>query len=141
MFGEYADMARDSDLNAFIDEAFGVDFVNDDDDSVFETNIVNVSPFKPNPISPYIHDIEIVNRITKDNQYLLRRISGGLNLIVKCIRVTEKAILFQSDDEGYPKVLGNQFWLPKSIIQVEKNRLPKCETYYIPKWSDIKILK
>lgn len=93
-------------------------------------------------IIEFIHDVDKIERIRKNTRYLLRRISGELNMVVKCLKVTEKGILFECDDDGgYENLLGKTFWVPKSIILVEKFALPKSQVYYIPKSTVIKFCK
>lgn len=120
--GEYADMAIENELNAYIDRRF--DDEDDDNGSHIE--------------SPFITHSPKIALITKDKDYLLRSFKCNMNMVVKCIRVTDKAILFQCTDEAYTKLLNKSFWIAKSIMHISKNDLPQAQIYYLPNWATIK---
>ena len=90
--------------------------------------------------SKYVRSSDKLNKITKGENYLLRNFKMSMNILVECVTLTEKSILFKFVDEAYPKVLNITFWIAKSNIHVLKSDLvkfPNSSTYYIPNWVNI----
>ena|ERR1035437_1559621 len=96
-----------------------------------------------NVSSPYVKDYNKLNEITKGINYLLRNFKVSINIVVKCITVTDKAVLFEVSKDFENNQAGKQFWVPKSIIHVDRAeviRLPQTKVYYIPNWSTLTII-
>jgi len=96
-----------------------------------------------NVSSPYVKDYNKLNEITKGVDYLLRNFKVSIDVVVKCIGVTDKAVLFEVSGDFETKQAGKQFWVPKSIIYVDKmelETLPQSKVYYIPNWSTLTII-
>ena len=71
------------------------------------------------------------------DEWLYRKgISCKVNEVVKIIRITEKAVLFEFVDEWRNKyhwqMKGKQFWYPLSILYKHKNEL---KVIYVPHWA------
>ena len=96
-----------------------------------------------NVSSPFVKDNNKLNQITKGVDYLLRNFKVSIDVVVKCIGVTDKAVLFEVSGDFETKQAGKQFWVPKSIIYVDKmelETLPQSKVYYIPNWSTLTII-
>lgn len=71
------------------------------------------------------------------DEWLYRKgISCKVNEVVKIIRITEKAVLFEFADEWKNKyhwqMKGKQFWYPLSILYKHKN---EWRVIYVPHWA------
>ena len=129
--GEYADECFDRELNNYLDSRFGCC---DDDDN--DENVVLVK-------SNYGKDINCIDKLQQGTDYLLRNFKVSINVVVVCVRITEKAVLFEISEDFEEKHAGKQFWIPKSIIHIDKQErknLPQSKVYYIPDWTTIKFI-
>ena len=96
-----------------------------------------------NVSSPYVKDSNKLNEITKGVDYLLRNFKVSINIVVKCVRVTDKAVLFEVSEDFEDNQAGKQFWVPKSVIHVDRDeviRLPQTKVYYVPNWVKLTII-
>ena len=130
--GEFADECFDIGFNNHLDNLF--DFNDgDDSDEYINDNVVLVK-------SNYGKDINCIDKLQQGTDYLLRNFKVSINIVVKCVRITEKAVLFEISADFEDRHAGKQFWIPKSIIHVdeaERKNLPNSKVYYIPDWATI----
>ena len=76
------------------------------------------------------------------DEWLYRKgISCKVNEVVKIVRVTDKAVLFEFVDEWKNKynweMKGKQFWIPLSILYKHKNEL---KVIYVPHWTTVSLI-
>jgi hypothetical protein len=67
------------------------------------------------------------------NEFMLRNFSETYNSVVKIVRHTGKAILFETEK-------GNKYWLPVSILYKKKADNHKL-ILYVPDWCRVKLTK
>ena len=144
--GEYADLYDEYSLNNELESS-------DDPEDIFdEWGIPTINTYYSCendymfPIESNFNYSKLDQSLLKMNdEWLMRKLnpkkSLRINQTVTVINITEKAVLFEFNDEWentyHWQMKGLRFWLPKSVLYIQKN---EKKVLYIPKWAKIKII-
>ena len=138
--GDYADFINDGLMDNYFNEIDNPDNYEDDYPQEKDTQ-------------KYSHgttQLEFNSRFNKINRSLLKvgdewlyrkGISGKVNEVVKIVRITDKAVLFEFVEEWKNRynweMKGKQFWYPLSILYKHKNEI---KVIYVPHWATCKLI-
>jgi len=131
--GDYADFINDGLMDDYFNE---IDNEPDPDD--YPENKYDKYYHGTTQLEYNLNFIHLDKSLLKvGDEWLYRKgISCKVNEVVKIIRITEKAVLFEFVDEWKNKyhwqMKGKQFWYPLSILYKHKNEL---KVIYVPHWA------
>ena len=144
--GEYADLYDEYSLNTELE-------LSDDPEDIFDEWGIPTINTHYSCENDYKYNVETNFNYSKINnsllilndEWLMRKLnpkkSLRINETVTIINITEKAVLFEFNDEWKNtlnwQMKGLRFWLPKSVLYMQKN---EKKVLYIPKWAKIKII-
>ena len=144
--GEYADLYDEYALGEELDAM-------EDPEDVFDEWGIPTINTKYSCENDYKYNVETNFNYSKidnsllilNDEWLMRKLnpkkSLRINETVIIINITEKAVLFEFNEEWeniyHWQMKGLRFWLPKSVLYMQKN---EKKVLYLPKWAKIKII-
>lgn len=138
--GEYANLYDEYSLNIELESS-------DDPQDIFdEWGIPTINAHYNNTIESNFNYSKLDQSLLKINDnWLIRKLNSKsslrINETVTIVNITDKAVLFEFLEEWkniyHWQMKGLRFWLPKSVLYMQKN---EKKVLYIPKWAKIKII-
>lgn len=133
--GEYADFINDGLMDDYFKE---IDNNDPEPDDYPQEKYDSRYEHGTSDIEYNVHFNHINKSLLKvGDEWLYRKgISCKVNEVVKIIKITDKAVLFEFVDEWKNKyhwqMKGKQFWYPLSILYKHKN---EKKVIYVPHWA------
>ena len=133
--GDYADFVNDGLMDDYFYEK---DYPDDYEDDYPEEKDVQKYSHGTVKLEFNSHFNKLDKSLLKvGDEWLFRRgISCKVNEVVKIIRITDKAVLFEFVEEWKNmynwEMKGKQFWSPLSILYKHKNEI---KVIYVPHWA------
>lgn len=138
--GEYADITNDILMDDYFKE---IDNPDDYEEDYQEEKYDPKYEHGTTQLEYNINFVHIDKSLLKvGDEWLYRKgISCKVNEVVKIVKITDKAVLFEFVDEWENKyhwqMKGKQFWNPLSILYKHKNEI---KVIYVPHWATCSLI-
>jgi len=138
--GEYADFINDGLIDDYFKE---IDNPDDYEDDYPQEKYDPKYEHGKEQIEYNINFVHIDKSLLKvgDEWFYRKGISCKVNEVVKIVKITDKAVLFEFVDEWENKyhwqMKGKQFWNPLSILYKHKNEI---KVIYVPHWATCSLI-